>query len=108
MRPLGETSWQKFLEAFISQPQRPKHGRRHFLLSPSLAADRTVTRSRASSRSAWIVAKIIAKNIAIENRASPMSVSFQLLNGTPYEKFRSLVVSRYNFRCETILNVAFI
>jgi hypothetical protein len=97
-----------FLEALVSAVAGDDTRTRHFRLRLSASGNSTVARSRSSSRSAWIVATTIAKNIAIENRASPMAVSFRRFKRHVLKKVPVYSVSRYGLQCETLLNVAFI
>lgn len=97
-----------FLEALVSAVASDDTRTRHFRLRLSASGNSTVARSRSSSRSAWIVATTIAKNIAIENRASPMAVSFRRFKRHVLKKVPVNLGSRYGLQCETLLNVAFI
>jgi hypothetical protein len=97
-----------FLEALVSAVASDDTRTRHFRLRLSASGNSTVARSRSSSRSAWIVATTIAKDIAIENRASPMAVSFRRFKRHVLKKVPVNLGSRYGLQCETLLNVAFI
>jgi hypothetical protein len=97
-----------FLEALVSTVASHDIRIRHLRLRLSASGNSTVARSRSSSRSAWIVATTIAKNIAIENRASPMAVSFRGFKRQVLKKVPVDLAPHYDLRRETLLNVAFI
>ena len=80
----------------------------HFLFGLSAATGTAVAGSLASSRSAIIAAKAVARNITIENRASAMTVSLHSLERHPPRKSSTHCVPLYRGRSETILNVVFI